>query len=326
MNIRILLTGKNGQVGHDLVHLLPLIGQVFALDRKDLDLCNPGEIRRVVRDIRPNLIVNAAAYTAVDRAESEADLARAINAEAPGVMATEAKAVGAALVHYSTDYVFNGLKTEPYVEGDPANPLNVYGLTKLEGERAVQNVGIPHLIFRTSWVYATRGKNFLLTMLRLATQREELRVVSDQLGAPVSSHEIALATTQVLAALSARGSLSDALSRASGIYHMTAGGVTNWCEFARAIVDNVSSMPRRASWLSGATDGRPILARRIVPIKTSEYPTPARRPQYSVLSNRRLFSVFGIQLPDWDVQLKTLMSPEAVLPPPPAQSLEIGLH
>ena len=326
MSIRILLTGKNGQVGHDLARMLPLIGQVFALDRGDLDLGNPGEIRRVTRDVRPNLIVNAAAYTAVDRAESEASVARLINAEAPRVIASEAKAVGAAMVHFSTDYVFNGLKTGPYTEEDPTDPLNVYGLTKLEGERAIQNSGVPHLIFRTAWVYTTRGKNFLLTILRLATQREELRIVSDQVGAPSSSHEVALATTRVLAALSAHGSLTAALSQASGIYNMTAGGATSWYDFARAIVHQASNMSQHASWVSSATDGRPVITRRIVPIKTSEYQTAARRPPYSVLSNRRLYSAFGIQLPDWDVQLNNLMSPKAVLPPLPAHPVQIGLR
>ncbi len=199
MKPKILLTGKDGQVGMELQRFLPQLGEVIALGRQELDLSKPDDLRRMIRTVRPNLIVNAAAYTAVDQAEKEEAIARAINADAPAVMAEEAKKIGAGLVHYSTDYVFDGSKNSPYEETDPTNPVNVYGKTKLMGERAIQETGVPHLIFRTGWVYATRGRNFLLTILRLATQgSDELRIVSDQIGAPTWSREIAWATTQIL--------------------------------------------------------------------------------------------------------------------------------
>jgi len=197
-NPKILLIGKTGQVGRDLAPLLAQLGDLASLDRQQLDLANPDEIRRVIRAASPDLIVNAAAYTAVDRAESEPAVARAINAVAPGLMAEEAKRTGALLVHYSTDYVFDGTKRTPYEEHDPTNPLNVYGKTKLEGERAIQQVDPDYLIFRTAWVYAREGRNFLLTVLRLATEKQELRIVRDQRGAPTSSDEIAVATAKVL--------------------------------------------------------------------------------------------------------------------------------
>src|SRR5437773_4394960 len=187
----ILLTGKNGQVGAELLRLLPQLAEVLALDRDQLDLSNPTGIRRIIREVRPRLIVNAAAYTAVDQAETDETTARAVNAEAPGIMAEEAKKIGAALVHYSTDYVFDGAKKLPYDEADSANPINAYGKTKFAGEQAIRGSDVPHLIFRTSWVYATRGRNFLLTVLRLATEREELKIVSDQFGAPTCASEVA---------------------------------------------------------------------------------------------------------------------------------------
>src|SRR5436309_2364983 len=194
----ILLTGKNAQVGAELLRLLPQVGEVVARGHDQLDLSNPADIRRTIREARPQLIVNAAAYTAVDQAETDETTARAVNAEAPGIMAEEAKKIGAALIHYSTDYVFDGTKKAPYDESDPVNPINTYGKTKLTGEDAIRNSGLPHLVFRTSWVYATRGRNFLLTILRLATEREELRIVSDQVGAPTCASEVAGATAKIL--------------------------------------------------------------------------------------------------------------------------------
>src|ERR1700730_16874058 len=199
MKPAILLIGSNGQVGRELNSTLPRIGEVTALDRQRLDLTQPEEIRRAIRNFHPAFIVNAAAYTAVDKAESEEIVARVINAEAPTVMAEEAKKIGASLIHFSTDYVFDGSDTTPYDEDDPTNPQNVYGRTKLEGERAIQASDAPYLIFRTAWVYATRGRNFLLTILRLATEREELKIVRDQIGAPTLSREIAAAVTNILA-------------------------------------------------------------------------------------------------------------------------------
>ncbi len=301
----ILLIGKNGQVGYELERLLPGLGPVAALDRTELDLSRPEEIRRVIRAIRPRLIVNAAAYTAVDQAETDQTTARAINAEAPGVMAEEAKRIGAVLVHYSTDYVFDGLKNSPYHEEDPKNPLSVYGITKLAGEEAIRQSGALHLIFRTAWVYSTRGRNFLLTVLRLASQREELRIVSDQVGAPTWCREIARSTVAALQNLSAGLGL-DAFSPAlSGTYHMTASGIATWFDFARAICEEAANAPEDLSWISEATAGRTLAVQRILPIRTAEYPTPARRPPYSVLSNDRLSKVFGISLRDWRLQLSS---------------------
>lgn len=308
MKPAILLIGTNGQVGRELNRMLPRIGEVTPLDRQRLDLTQPEEIRRAIRALHPAFIVNAAAYTAVDKAESEEPLARAINAEAPAVMAEEAKKIGASLIHFSTDYVFDGSKTFPYVEDDPPNPQNVYGKTKLEGERAIQASGAAHLIFRTAWVYATAGRNFLLTILRLATGREELRIVRDQIGAPTLSSEIAAATTNILAQVcdSEGGPLT--LADVNGIYHMTAGGETSWYHFATAILEEAAACPAASPWFAAATSGLPLIARRVIPIPTAEYPTPARRPAYSVLSNDRLNRAFSLQLPDWREQLHSVFA------------------
>lgn len=303
MKTKILLIGKNGQVGADLAAHLPAIGELVALDRRQLNLTRPEEIRRVIREHQPSLIVNAAAYTAVDKAESEEALAYAINAEAPALMAEEGKRIGAALVHYSTDYVFDGSKHTPYTENDPPNPINAYGRTKLAGEEVIRASGVRHLIFRISWVYATRGRNFLLTILRLAAQQEELRIVRDQIGAPTWSQEIARATTEVLGQLMRGDDVASALGRCGGTYHMTAAGATNWHEFALAILEEASRLPRDTPWLAAATGGLPLVARRAIPIATLEYSTPARRPAYSVLSNSRLEESFGIHLADWRAQM-----------------------
>jgi dTDP-4-dehydrorhamnose reductase len=305
MSLKILLTGKNGQVGRELRVSLQPLGEVTALDSQQLDLTKPDEIRRAIRAVGPGLIVNAAAYTAVDQAESDEATARAVNADAPGLMGEEARKIGAALVHYSTDYVFDGSKTTPYLENDPTNPINAYGRTKLAGERAVQESGVPHLIFRTAWVYGREGKNFLRTILRLATQREELQIVRDQIGAPTSSPEIAFATTQVLSQIYADKSGSLSLSAVSGIYHMTAAGETNWCEFAKAILEQAANHVQSA-WLTTVTTERPLITRSVVPITTAEYPTPASRPAYSILSNARLAKTFRIRLRDWRTQLNSI--------------------
>jgi dTDP-4-dehydrorhamnose reductase len=304
MTPKILLTGKNGQVGHDLQRFLPRLGEVLALDRQQLDLSRFDEIRRVIREIRPALIVNAAAYTAVDMAEKEHSLAQAINAEAPAIMAEEARRIGAALVHYSTDYVFDGIKNSPYEEADPTEPTNVYGKTKLAGEQAIRDSGAHHLIFRTAWVYSTRGKNFLLTILRLATEREELRIVNDQIGAPTWSREIASATAEVLQKFFDRTGNVSAWAELGGTYHMTAGGETSWFEFAKAILEEAKKQATSpAPWLAEATHRKPLLSRVVTPITTAEYPTPARRPAYSVLSNIHTVRTFGIELADWRTQL-----------------------
>jgi dTDP-4-dehydrorhamnose reductase len=303
MKTTILLTGSNGQIGSELKRLLSNLGEVVALDRTQLDLSNSDSIRKRMNEIRPQLVVNSAAYTAVDQAESNEVTARAINAEAPAVIAEEAKRIGAVLVHYSTDYVFDGLKRSPYVESDRVNPLNVYGWTKLAGEQAIRDVGVPHLILRTSWVYATRGKNFLLTILRLASQREELRIVKDQIGAPTWSREVAGATVRVISEF-LRGGTSTSWGNKGGTFHVTAGGETTWYDFAEAILEEAFASVQSAAWLEAATGGRPLIARRVVPVTTSEYPTPARRPSYSILSNSRLTDAFGIALPHWREQLK----------------------
>jgi dTDP-4-dehydrorhamnose reductase len=308
MNSRILLTGKNGQIGAELAAVLPGLGEVIAPDRQQLDLSRPDDIRRTIQEIRPTLIVNAAAYTAVDQAEKEESVAQAINADAPALMAQEAKKIGAGLVHYSTDYVFDGSKHSPYEESDPPNPLSVYGKTKLAGEQAIRDVGLPHLIFRTAWVYGTRGRNFLLTILRLASQREELSIVQDQFGAPTWCRQIAQGTAAVLRRLMAdrEGALS--LPETGGVYHMTAAGITTWHDFAVAILDEVSHVPANLSWLTAATGGRNLIAKRISPITTAQYPTLARRPAYSVLSNFRLAQRFGVHLTEWRAQLHSAVT------------------
>jgi len=282
---KILLTARNGQVGWELQRTLAPLGEVVALDRTALDLAAPDAIRTVIREVKPQLIVNAAAYTAVDRAETEPDLAHAVNATAPGIMAEEAKRLGAALIHYSTDYVFDGAKDGAYVEEYPTNPLNVYGKTKLAGEQAIRASGAAHLILRTSWVYGARGKNFLLTMLRLAKEREELKIVADQIGAPTWSRHIAETTAQILAQRIGQWPELD------GLYHFTAGGATSWHGFASAIVE-----------LSGIAPSP-----RLIPIPTTEYPLPATRPKNSLLANTSLAATFGLTMPDWSLSLRLCM-------------------
>jgi dTDP-4-dehydrorhamnose reductase len=279
--LRILLTGGNGQVGWELRKTLAPLGEIAAPGRAVLDLRDAKRIRETLRDTNPDVIVNAAAYTAVDKAESERDAASAVNAVAPGILAEEAKKSGALLVHYSTDYVFDGEKPAPYVEEDEPNPLNVYGASKLAGERAIAASGCRHLILRTSWVYGPRGSNFMLTMLRLARERPELRVVDDQVGAPTSSLAIARATAQVLR------------PGAHGLYHLAAAGQTSWCGFARAIL-------KRAG-----------IATPVTAIRTADYPTPARRPRNSRLNCARLRADFGLALAPWEEQLAevTLAAP-----------------
>lgn len=284
---RILVTGVNGQVGFELARTLQGLGRVVAVDRAVLDLASPEQIRAVVRDVRPALIVNPAAYTAVDRAETEADLAMRINGEAPGVLAEEARKLGAALIHYSTDYVFNGDKTGAYVEDDPTDPQNVYGKSKLAGEQAIAASGVDHLIFRTSWVYGVRGKNFLQTMLKLGETRPELKVVADQIGAPTWSNTIATSTAHIVAQAFAAASPSWWRER-SGVYHLSAAGETSWHGFAQAIFELAT----------------PGAGPAVLPIPASDYPTPARRPSNSRMSNERLAATFGIRQPDWRDALK----------------------
>jgi dTDP-4-dehydrorhamnose reductase len=312
MNPTILLIGKSGQVGGELSRLLPEIGELVAPDRRDIDLGKPESIRRVVREVRPQIIVNAAAYTAVDVAEAEQKTAYAVNAEAPGLLAQEAKLLGALLVHYSTDYVFDGLKRAPYVETDPTNPLNAYGKSKLAGEQAIRDSGAFHLVFRTSWVYSTRGKNFLLTILRLATEWDELRIVCDQVGAPTRALDIAAATTKVLKGIFRRTSsgAQETLSLVSGTYHMTAAGQTSWFDFAQTIFEQARAAPQSPPWLAAITGGSGLKVKRVIPIRSEEFPSPARRPQYSVLSNERFAKTFRFALSDWRDQLRECFSPQ----------------
>jgi dTDP-4-dehydrorhamnose reductase len=276
--MKILLTGASGQVGYELRRSLQALGEVVAVDRARMDLADLDQVRDVVREVRPQLIVNPAAYTAVDRAESEPVLAYRVNAEAPGVMAREAALLGAAMVHYSTDYVFDGTKEGAYVETDPTGPINVYGKTKLAGEEAIAAAGIPHLILRTSWVYGMRGSNFLLTMLRLARERESLRVVADQTGAPTWSRTIADSTAVVLAQAQVGGPAW--WERHSGIYHLSSRGSTAWSGFTEEII------------------ARAGLSCAVQPITTAEYPTPARRPANSRLDCAKLTGHF-CALPAW---------------------------
>lgn len=287
--MKILLTGCTGQVGYELERSLQGLGDVVALDRTRMDLSNLDSVRNAIREVRPDLIVNPAAYTAVDQAESEPDLAMRVNGEAPGVMAEEAARLGAAMIHYSTDYVFDGTKDGAYTENDAPCPVNMYGRSKLAGERAIQASGIPHLIFRTSWVYGTRGKNFLLTIKRLAKERDELRIINDQHGAPTWCRTIADTTAHVVARLrSARMGLDLDLWRAnSGVYHLTAQDQTTWHGFAQAIVAHRS------------VNKKPV----VTPIKTQDYPLPAPRPINSVLSCERLIGTF-CALPQWDEALR----------------------
>jgi len=302
---RILVTGKNGQVGFELLRSLAGQGQVIAVGREQMDLSKPDSIRRTMREIAPDLIVNAAAYTAVDQAESEPELALAVNGVAPGILAEEAKRLSAALIHYSTDYVFDGAQGVPYTEDDEPRPINAYGRTKLAGERAIQAVDVPHLILRTSWIYGARGKNFLLTILRLARERDELSIVDDQVGAPTWSRALAEATSDILKRLG-YGQLGfrDACAKQRGIYNLSAAGQTSWHGFAAAILAHAASAePSLSAW---ALDRAPVLK----PIPTEQYPLPARRPRYSVLANAKLQRAFGLTLPDWKTSLAECMSSE----------------
>ncbi len=310
MKPTILLTGKTGQLGSELNRLLPKLGEVIAPERNELDLRDLEKIRRILRNANPELVVNAAAYTGVDAAETDEATALAVNAEAPRVLAEEAKKLGSMLVDFSTDYVFDGSKETPYVETDAPNPLNAYGRTKLAGEEVIRNSGAAHLIFRTSWVYATHGRNFLLTILRLATEREELKVVDDQVGAPTCALDLAEATTRILTAIVNSPSSQLTLPEASGTYHMTAAGQTTWYEFANAILEEVRRAPQNLPWLASATKGRPLITRRVVPISTEEFHSPTRRPRSSVLSNARMKQVFDSVLPDWRTQLQRCFSRE----------------
>ena len=277
--MKILLIGKNGQVGWELRRTLAPLAEVVAVDYPEINFTDTPALRQFVAATRPAVVVNAAAYTAVDKAETETELCRQVNAVAPGVLAEEAKKAGALMVHYSTDYIFDGTKTSPYVETDAPNPLGAYGRTKLEGDRAVKASGADHLIFRLCWVYGARGQNFMLTMQRLAREREKLRVVGDQFGCPTWSRMIAEATALALKQVLAGADRS----AYNGEYHLAAGGQTNWHEFASRIIELMPEAERKC--------------RVVEKITTAEYPTPAKRPAYSVLDCGKLQKTFGLRLP-----------------------------
>lgn len=270
--MKILLTGRNGQVGWELERALPAMGEVVATDRATLDLADLDAVRRKVRELKPDVIVNAAAYTAVDKAETESGMAMRINGEAPGVLAEEASRIGAMLVHYSTDYVFNGEKPTPYLEDDLPDPVNEYGRSKLAGENAIRDSSCQYLILRTSWIYALRGMNFMNTILRLARERTELKVVGDQIGSPTPAGELAIATLKII----------DRRSAVSGTFHLTCGGSASWYQFAKEILAHAG--------MTGIS---------VAEILSAEFHSAARRPRSSVLSNERVRKAFGVSLPDW---------------------------
>jgi dTDP-4-dehydrorhamnose reductase len=287
--LNILLIGRVGQLGWELRRTLAPMAQLVCVDYPDIDLCNADSIRKWVRQSQPRLLINAAAYTAVDKAETELDRAMAINGVAPGILAEEAKKLGALMVHYSTDYVFDGTKTEPYVETDAPNPLGAYGRTKLAGDEAVRAAGGAHLLFRLCWVYGARGQNFMLTMMRLAREREKLRVVQDQVGCPTWSRMIAETSTLALRQVV----MAKDWNAFTGTYHLAAAGQTSWHGFADAIVRYMPEQGRKCQVVE--------------PIATSEYPLPAKRPAYSVLSCEKLRRTFGLQLPPWEESLKQVL-------------------
>ena len=293
--MKILLLGKNGQVGWELQRSLAPLGEVLALDRHSTDFCGdlsqPDRLAQTVRDWRPDVIVNAAAHTAVDKAESEPDLALCLNAAAPAALAQAAADIGAWLVHYSTDYVFNGQGDQAWQEGDATGPLSVYGQTKLEGEQRITTSGCKHLIFRTSWVYAARGGNFAKTMLRLAAERERLTVIDDQHGAPTGADLIADVTAHAIRQALQQPALS-------GIYHLVASGETSWHGYASHVITQARSV-------------RPDLALRvneIAPVPTASFPTPAQRPHNSRLHTGKLQQAFGLVLPPWQAGVNRLLT------------------
>jgi dTDP-4-dehydrorhamnose reductase len=286
---RLLLIGKIGQVGYELRRTLAPLGQLVCADYPEIDLADGASIRKWVRDTAPSVVINAAAYTAVDKAETEPERCQQLNGVAPGLLAEEAKKLGALLVHYSTDYLFDGTKAAPYVEDDPPHPLGIYGRSKLAGDQAVRQVGGHHLIFRLCWVYGARGQNFMLTIMRLAREREKLRVVQDQIGCPTWSRMIAQATALALKQVLA----SPDPSALQGVYHLAASGQTSWHGFAESIIRLMPEAGRKC--------------KVIEPIATTEYPLPAKRPPYSVLSCEKLKRTFGLCLPNWEESLKQVL-------------------
>ena len=296
--MRLLVTGANGQVGWELRRSLTSIGDVLAMDRKTCDLSRPCDLPRIIREAKPDVIVNAAAYTAVDKAEDEEGLATLVNGTAVGVMAEETRRLGSLLIHYSTDYVFDGVKDSPYTEDDPPNPINAYGRSKLAGERAMGQSASDYLILRTSWVFSARGRNFLQTILRLARERDELSVVADQIGTPTWARHIADATALIIQR--ANRERVEAIFT-SGTLNVTSRGATSWCGFAEAILDE--AMIRK-----GLLRNRP----KVRPIASSDYIRPAARPKNSRLAGERLRKRFGIAIEQWQWALAFCMQDEAL--------------
>jgi dTDP-4-dehydrorhamnose reductase len=286
--MKVLINGRHGQVSHELQRRLGAVGELIVLGRDQLDLAQPDQVRRQVQNIRPDLIINAAAHTAVDLAESEPQAAFAINAVAPGILAEEALALDIPLIHYSTDYVFDGMKAGPYTEDDTPNPLGVYGKSKLAGEQAIRDVQGKHLILRTSWVYSTHGRNFLLTMQRLLQEKPELRVVADQIGAPTWAGTIANSTLALIERWQAN-EVAD-----WGTYHLSAQGETSWFGFAQAIGEALRQQ------------GKPCAT--LIAIPSSDYPTPAARPLNSRLDCSRLQRDWGVSQPDWQTALRECLT------------------
>jgi len=291
--VNILLFGKNGQVGWELQRSLAPLGKLTALDFNSTDFCgdfsNPEGIAETIRRIRPDVIVNAAAHTAVDKAESEADFARLLNATTVGVMAREAASIGAWVVHYSTDYVFPGMGVEPWKEGDATGPLNVYGETKLAGENAIAEHCKKHLIFRTSWVYASKGNNFAKTMLRLGKDRQALSIINDQYGAPTGAELLADCTAHALRVAFQNPDVA-------GLYHLAAAGTTSWFDYAALVFDEAKKA------------GISLAVESLTPVPTSAYPTPARRPHNSRLNTDKFRHRFGLNLPDWEEGVKRMLA------------------
>lgn len=315
-SMKILIIGKHGQVSWELQRTINAIGALQCLGRPELDLANLDDVRMQIRKVEPDVLINAAAYTAVDKAELEPEAASKINAEAPRIMAEEMKRAHGLMVHYSSDFVYDGTKAVAYRESDPTFPLNAYGASKLAGDQAVTATGGAHLIFRTSWVYGTRGKNFLKTILRLADEQKPLRIVNDQRGAPTWSRDIATATTVVLAqlkksALKALLPLHTVAMESSGVYHLSAAGETTWCGFACAILEHRRNLLKRSQ-------------PSVTPIATLEDPTPARRPSNSVLNNQKLRSRFAIALPGWSESLTRVMEEIAETEPSLQRAERIG--
>lgn len=288
--MKILLIGANGQIGYELARQLPSLGEVTALDRTHMDLTDPDQVRAVIRYHQPQLLINAAACTAVDQAESEPELAMRINAEAPAVMAQEAQALGAGMIHYSTDYVFDGSKDGSYEEDDATNPLNVYGRSKLAGELAVATACEAHWIFRTSWVYGVHGNNFLKTMMRLMQEREQLAIVADQIGAPTWARLISQTTGDILRQADAAGrDLLEQITSTAGIYHLSAQGCTSWYDYACHIVEQMRALNMPVSVAPGS----------ITAISSDEFAAPALRPLNSRLALGKIQDIFGVTMAPW---------------------------